>query len=213
MEAVAATRLFQFDMEVCGSGQATGADEAGRGCLAGPIVAAAVSFDYSLYDSGCFEPLAEHLDDSKKLSPGRREDLFPHILRVASQVVVIQASNHTIDREGLHRTNLRLLSDCLKRAASGDGRLMVDGRQELPECGLPHIPVKGGDARSACIAAASVIAKVTRDTVMRRLHEHYPDYGFDRHVGYATAVHKEAIAIFGLSPVHRRSFRITLQQK
>lgn len=202
--------LFEHDLEISGGGEVAGADEAGRGCLAGPLAAAAVVFDYSLYDAGHFSLLAAGLRDSKRLTPRAREELFPLVLRLATRVSVVLFGSATIDRDGLHNTNLRALGDCLRMVAPHDGVLLVDGRQRLPGCELPHTPVIKGDTVSACIAAASVVAKVTRDRVMRHLHEIYPDYGFDSHVGYGTAAHKEAIAIFGYSPVHRRSFNISL---
>jgi ribonuclease HII len=205
-----ATDLFHYDMELCGAGEAAGADEAGRGCLAGPLVAAAVVFDYSLFESGRFSLLGERLNDSKKLTARVRADLYPLIIQAASRFAVVQSDSGTIDRRGLHRTNLRALAVCLELVAPPNGLVLVDGRQELPDCNLRHTPVKQGDGRSACIAAASVLAKVTRDRVMQRLHRDYPEYGFDSHKGYAAAAHKEAIARHGYTPVHRRSFNISL---
>lgn len=210
MATATAAGLFHFDMELCGRGEAAGADEAGRGCLAGPLVAAAVVFNYSLLDSGRFARLGEKLNDSKQLTARAREELYPLVIQAASRVGIIVAGNRTIDRDGLHKTNLSALGRSLELVAPCAGMMLVDGRLPLPDCPLPHTPVTRGDAKSACVAAASVIAKVTRDRVMRRLHESYPEYGFDSHVGYATAAHKEAIAIHGFTPLHRLSFNITL---
>lgn len=210
MSRATAIDLFSFDMELCGGGEAAGADEAGRGCLAGPLVAAAVVFDYSLFASGRFAPLGERLNDSKKLSAAAREALYPLVIRAASRVAIIHAGSGTIDREGLHKTNLRALGRSLEAVAPCDGTMLVDGRQLLPGCRLAHTPLVKGDSLSACVAAASIVAKVTRDRVMLKLHEAYPEYGFDRHKGYAAAVHKEAIALHGFTPLHRRSFNISL---
>lgn len=210
MLRAAATDLFQFDLKLCDGGEAAGADEAGRGCLAGPLVAAAVVFDYSLFDSGRFTRLGEKLNDSKKLSAGAREALYPLVIRAASRVAIIHAGSGTIDRDGLHNTNLRALGRSLEAVAPCDGPMLVDGRQQLPGCPLPHTPLIKGDARSACVAAASIVAKVTRDRVMVRMHARYPEYGFDSHKGYAAATHKEAIAMYGFTPIHRRSFNISL---
>jgi len=210
VKTAATASLFDFDLERCGGSEAAGADEAGRGCLAGPLVAAAVVFDYTRFASGRFDRLGERLNDSKKLSARVREAIFPLVLQASARVAVVMAGSDTIDREGLHKTNLRVLADCLRLVAPCEGVMLVDGRQELPDCTLAHMPVTGADAKSACVAAASVVAKVTRDRVMRRLHERYPEYGFDSHVGYATAAHKEAIALYGFTPIHRRSFNISL---
>jgi ribonuclease HII len=134
------------------------------------------------------------------------------IIQAASRFAIVLADSGTIDRAGLHKTNLKALADSLELVAPCSGSMIVDGRLELPGCPLPHTPVKQGDGRSACIAAASVLAKVTRDRVMMSLHQSYPDYGFDSHKGYAAASHKEAIAIHGYTSVHRRSFNITLPE-
>lgn len=210
MKTAAISSLFRYDRELCGGGEAAGADEAGRGCLAGPLVAAAVVFDYSRFEAGRFARLTGTLNDSKKLSVRAREQLYPLVIQAASRVAIVLAGNHTIDRDGLHNTNLRVLGRCLELVAPCSGVMLVDGRQQLPWCSAPHTPLVKGDSISASVAAASVVAKVTRDRVMRRLHQAYPEYSFDSHVGYATVTHKEAIARHGLTPLHRRSFDITL---
>jgi ribonuclease HII len=146
------------------------------------------------------------LDDSKRLAPVVRERLAQAILRHAEQVVVVSAAPATIDRDGLHRTNLRLLARALAAIEPCPSVCLVDGfaRGE----GAPaHRAVVGGDRTSACIAAASVIAKVTRDRLMRGpMARAYPGFGFERHVGYATPDHRAALAVEGMSPIHRRSF-------
>ncbi|MBE3034690.1 MAG: ribonuclease HII [Actinobacteria bacterium] len=181
-----------------------GADEAGRGCLAGPLVAAAVAFDYAALDDADFAAL-DGLDDSKKVPKARRAALYDEILRRARQVVIVCCSAGTIDREGLHRCNLGALARAVEGIAPTPGVTLVDGFP-LPGCGRAHRAVVGGDGRSAAIAAASVVAKVTRDRLMWRLHLSHPQYGFDRHVGYATAAHREAIAAHGVCELHRLSF-------
>ncbi len=198
--------LFAFDADYCGGGELAGADEAGRGCLAGPLVAAAVVFDYSR-GPGAFAALAR-LNDSKKLSRARREELFPLIVGAASRFTIVMAASHTIDDRGLHRTNLALLARSLTSLDPCPPLALVDGYQ-LP-AGPPHRALKHGDATSACVAAASVLAKVSRDRLMMQLHQRFPQYGFNRHVGYATRDHRQAIAEHGLSSLHRRSFRISL---
>lgn len=203
--------LFEFDLQACGGdGEVAGADEVGRGCLAGPIVAAAVVFDYTSRKPEAFLPLLEGLGDSKRLTPKLREHLFPLIIRQASRFTIISYSNRTIDRDGLQKTNLRVLARSLEALAHWPAVALVDGHLKLPDCAVPHRPVKKGDSKSACIAAASILAKVTRDRLMLKLHERYPEYGFNGHVGYGSRGHREAIALHGYSPLHRRSFKVTL---
>ncbi|MHB8793557.1 MAG: ribonuclease HII [Thermoleophilia bacterium] len=203
--------LFEYDLEACGEGGVVaGADEVGRGCLAGPIVAAAVVFDYSLTKPEVFAPLLKGLGDSKKLTPRMRRYLFPLIIRHASRFTIISYSSRTIDRDGLQKTNLRVLTRSLEALEDWPAVALVDGHLRLPDCLVPHQAVTKGDSKSACIAAASILAKVTRDRLMVKLHDSYPEYGFDGHVGYGSLSHREAIALHGYSPLHRRSFNVTL---
>lgn len=199
--------LIAFDLELCGSmGMVAGADEAGRGCLAGPLAAAAVVFDYRRLDSAAIGGLAG-LKDSKKLTPAAREALYPLILRHASRVALVLASPRTIDEKGLHVTNLKALGDSLSAVAPLPEIILVDG-YALPDGPDGHAPLKKGDSLSAAVAAASIVAKVARDRVMKKVHQDLPQYGFDRHMGYATAEHIDAIRENGYSAFHRRSFRI-----
>jgi ribonuclease HII len=204
---------FAFDLAAAGKDGAAvaGADEAGRGCLAGPIAAAAVCLDYAALDEAGREALSG-LDDSKRLTRERREALYEHIFRLSRQVVVVLFSPATIDRDGLHRSNLRALGRCLERMDPVPDVALVDGFR-LPGCTCAHQAVVGGDRLSAAVAAASIVAKVTRDRVMRGLHETYPQYGFDSHVGYATAVHQAAICEHGVCELHRLSFASTAYQQ
>lgn len=210
---------FAFDLERCGAASAgaggkagataptlriAGADEAGRGCLAGPLVTAGVCFDYSAWTGDDFAAL-DALTDSKRLSEAAREGLYVQVLRRARRVVVVARSSSAIDERGLQVCNVEALGEALEGAHEGACVALVDGFA-LPGCGVAHEAVIGGDLRSAAVAAASVIAKVTRDRVMHRLHERYPQYGFDRHVGYATAYHQEMITLHGVCPLHRLSF-------
>ena len=195
---------FAFDLDRAGRATVAGADEAGRGCLAGPLVAAAVCFDYAALDDADFAAL-ERLDDSKKVSKLRRAALYEEILRRARQVVIVCCSAGTIDRDGLHRCNLGSLARAVEGIAPQPSVTLIDGFA-LPGCRRAHRAVVGGDGRSAAIAAASVVAKVTRDRLMLRLHARHPQYGFDRHVGYATTAHREAIVAHGVCELHRLSF-------
>ena len=181
-----------------------GVDEAGRGSLAGPLLAAGVLID--LDRIGRSERLAlARLDDSKQKTPEEREELYPQVIRAAACVSVAVRSARAIDANGLHVSNLAALSDCMSAVAQEDATRLVDGFR-LHRCELQHTPVVDGDARSAAIAAASVIAKVTRDRYMRRVAEIYPQWSFEGNVGYSTPEHREAIREHGICPLHRRSF-------
>jgi ribonuclease HII len=147
------------------------------------------------------------LDDSKRLSAARRDVLAGALWLYADQVVVLSASSATIDRDGLHVTNLRLMRDALSRLDPRPQVCLVDGfalGADAPD----HERVIGGDRKSACIAAASVVAKTTRDRLMTGpAATAYPQFGFEAHVGYSTPDHQVALREGGLSPLHRRSFR------
>ncbi|HEX3239577.1 MAG TPA: ribonuclease HII [Solirubrobacterales bacterium] len=197
-------RLFAFDRGLQ-SRFVAGADEAGRGCLAGPLVAAAVLIDYERL-SHSDRRLLGGLHDSKQMTEERRLEMFPSVLRAAERVSVVVRSAVGIDRRGLHVTNIEALSVALERLEPGEAISLVDGFA-LPRCSVPHRRVVGGDATSAAIAAASVIAKVTRDRYMREAALEHPGWGFEEHVGYSTPEHRAAIDKQGISPLHRRSFQ------
>jgi ribonuclease HII len=183
-----------------------GADEAGRGCLAGPLVAAAVLIDYETLSRSDRRALAG-LHDSKQMTQERREALYPCVLRAAARVAVVVRCVRGIDRRGLHVTNIGALSAALERLRPVEGAIcLVDGFR-LPRCGVEHRPVVEGDGTSAAIAAASVVAKETRDRYMRAIAGEHPGWGFEEHVGYSTPEHREAIRSIGISPLHRRSFQ------
>ena len=184
-----------------------GADEAGRGCLAGPLVAAAVLLDYESLSHSDRRALSG-LHDSKQMTEERRLEMYPCVLRAAARVSVVVRCAAGIDRRGLHVTNVEALSLALERLAppQEEAICLVDGFR-LHACEVPHRQVVKGDATSAAIAAASVIAKVTRDRYMRRIAGRYPGYGFERHVGYITPEHTRAVVVHGPCPQHRRSFQ------
>ncbi len=198
-------RLFAFDRGLQ-SRFVAGADEAGRGCLAGPLVAAAVLIDYEQLSVGDRRALAG-LHDSKQMTEERRLEMYPCVLRAAERVSVVIRCAAGIDRRGLHVTNIEALSLALERLAPDPEAIsLVDGFR-LPRCAVPHRRVVKGDATSAAIAAASVIAKVTRDRYMREVAPRHPGWGFEEHVGYSTPEHRAAIEEIGISPLHRRSFQ------
>jgi len=175
-----------------------GVDEAGRGALAGPVVAAAVILpaDYAL----------GRLDDSKKLDAATRAELFEEITAAAVSWAVGVASHRYIDRVNILNAALAAMARACGRLRPFPDVVLVDGTHPFPTPVNQHL-VKGGDARCACVAAASILAKVHRDRLMRLLDARYPGYGFAVHKGYGTATHLEAIAALGPTPVHRRSFR------
>jgi ribonuclease HII len=203
-------RLFAYDRAL-GARFVAGADEAGRGCLAGPLVAAAVLFDYERIGLADLRALTA-LNDSKQHTEEGREELYPRVLRIATKVAVTSRCVRGIDSRGLHVTNLAALSDTLRRVAV-DGCLCLSDGFPVPATGFEQRPVVGGDATSAAIAAASVIAKVSRDRFMRRMEERYPGWEFATHVGYSTPEHRAAIEKLGVSPLHRMSFQSMAYQQ
>jgi ribonuclease HII len=199
-------RLLSFDRRL-GTRWVAGADEAGRGSLAGPLVVAAVLLDYDCLRNHRVRPLAA-LNDSKQVAPEEREELFRAVVGCAAHLSVRVFPAAEIDRSGLHRSNLAglraVLADVVPHAA--DVACLVDGFRLGPTA-PPHRAVVDGDTKSAAIAAASIVAKVTRDRVMRRLDALYPRYGFSSHVGYITPRHSAAVRLHGPSAQHRRSFQ------
>jgi ribonuclease HII len=146
------------------------------------------------------------LHDSKQMEAERREELYPAVLRAASRVSVVVRCVRGIDGRGLHVTNLEALSTALERLAPGEeATCLVDGFS-LRGCAVPHRAVVEGDGTSAAIAAASVVAKVSRDRYMHGAADRHPGWGFEEHVGYSTPEHRAAIDRIGISPLHRRSF-------
>ncbi len=203
-------RLLSYDRAV-GSRWVAGADEAGRGCLAGPLVAAAVLLD--LERIGVREVRAlSALNDSKQHDAAARDALLPVVMQTAARVAVVSRCVRGIDDRGLHRTNIAALRDALMRVARPGCVCLVDGFS-VPEMGHEQRAVVGGDATSAAIAAASIVAKVTRDRFMHRADDRHPGWQFAAHVGYSTPEHRAAIARNGVSPLHRMSFQSTAYQQ
>ena len=173
-----------------------GADEAGRGALAGPLVAAAV-----ILPDG-FDP--EGIDDSKLLTRNQREAAYERIVSVAAYRVA-KAAPEAIDRRGLHRSNIALLRRCVRALDPAPEYALTDGFP-VPRMPCPSLAMKKGDAVAVSVAAASIVAKVTRDRIMRRMHRRYPEFGFDHNVGYGTPEHLEVLDRLGPTPIHRLSF-------
>jgi len=203
-------RLIAHDRSL-GVRWVAGADEAGRGCLAGPLVAAAVLLDMEAF--GPREARAfSALNDSKQHTPQAREELYPIVMRTAVRVAVVSRSAPGIDTRGLHRTNLSALSDALARVAVPDCLCLVDGFR-VPDMGHEQRAIVQGDATSAAIAAASILAKVSRDRFMARADMLHPGWSFADHMGYSTPDHRAAIHAQGVSPLHRLSFASTAYQQ
>jgi ribonuclease HII len=203
-------RLFAFDRNL-GVRFVAGADEAGRGCLAGPLVAAGVLFDQTALTTRELRALGA-LNDSKQHDHDAREALYPLVLSTARRVVVISRCVRGIDDRGLHVTNLAALRDALRGVALPGCICLIDGFS-VPDFGFDQRAIVGGDATSAAIAAASIVAKVTRDRFMRRADELHPGWEFAAHVGYSTPEHRAAIGRQGVSPLHRMSFQSTAYQQ
>jgi ribonuclease HII len=203
-------RLFAFDRRL-GVRWVAGADEAGRGSLAGPLVAAAVLFDVEALTTGQLRTLSR-LNDSKQHSIEVREELFPIVMRTAAKVCVVSRCARGIDARGLHKTNIAALRDALLGVARPGCICLSDGFP-VGDIGFEQRAIIEGDATSAAIAAASIIAKVTRDRYMRRADALHPGWEFAAHVGYSTPEHRDAIQRLGVSPLHRLSFQSTAYQQ
>lgn len=193
-----ASRAVENDTRRLGYVHVAGVDEVGRGCLAGPVVAAAVVLRPSCYVPG--------IADSKVLTAADRERLFGAITQAAVSWHVSTIPPDEIDRLNIHRASLLAMRQAVLALRPWPGCVLVDGFR-IPDLVIPQRPIIGGDRRCTAIAAASILAKVTRDQMMVDLHAQDPRYGFDRHKGYATADHLEAVARFGYSAAHRRTFR------
>jgi ribonuclease HII len=193
--------LVRFDRERNDQfeGHLAGVDEAGRGALAGPVVAAAVICDFDDDLSG--------VTDSKLLSEKRRERLFDIICTKSLTWGVGIVGADRIDRINILKATLEAMREAVNSLDPAPHLVLIDGRQ-LPRIDMPAEAIKGGDGRSFSIAAASIIAKVTRDRIMRERAAEYPDYGFRRNKGYATREHIQAIRKGGLTTFHRRTFRV-----
>jgi len=190
-------KLMQFEREAAESGFhcVAGVDEAGRGPLAGPIVAAAVILRHPI----------EGLNDSKQLTHDQREELYER-LRASSNPIgtgILDADD--IDRRGIQSANYGVMAQAVAQLVPQPDFLLVDGFL-IKGCALPQKPLIKGDSRSASIAAASIIAKVTRDRIMKKMDTLYPGYGFALHKGYGTREHCDALQKLGPCPIHRRSF-------
>lgn len=195
---VPAMRTLENALRRVGFAYVAGVDEVGRGCLAGPVVAAAVVLHPDKHISG--------VCDSKLVPANERERLHDSIVRRAVAWAVAEADPAEIDRINIHQASLRAMQRAVLGLSPLPDIVLVDAFR-IPDLPMAQRGVIHGDRRCSAIAAASIIAKVFRDRLMLELHGRDPRYGFDRHKGYATADHLHAVARFGYSDVHRRSFR------
>ena len=195
---VAATRTLENALRRVGFVHVAGVDEVGRGCLAGPVVAAAVVLHPDRHIAG--------VADSKAVPRAERERLCQEIQESAIAWAVAGADPDEIDRINIHQASLRAMQRAVLALAPLPDIVLVDAFH-VPELPMAQRGVVHGDRRCSAIAAASIVAKVIRDRQMLELHGRDPRYGFDRHKGYATADHLDAVALFGYSDAHRRSFR------
>jgi ribonuclease HII len=193
-----ASRTIENDLRRQGFVHVAGVDEVGRGCLAGPVVAGAVVLKPDCYVAG--------IADSKVLTAADRERLFDRIAGIAVSWSVAVIEPEEIDRLNIHRASLHAMQVAVMQLVPLPSFVVVDGFL-IPDLVMPQRAVVGGDRRSTAIAAASILAKVTRDRLMLTLHDRDPRYGFDRHKGYATREHLDAVGLHGYSPAHRRTFR------
>ena len=180
-----------------------GCDEAGRGCLAGPVVAAAVVLPKG-YEN-------ENLNDSKKLSPKKRSQLETTIKSQALAWAVAEISPEIIDKVNILTASFMAMNKAVKELSIVPERLLIDGNMFRNETNIPFECIVKGDAKYLSIAAASILAKTHRDRLMEKLHLEYPLYAWDRNKGYPTAKHCNALALYGQTPYHRRSFTVKRQ--
>ena len=198
MVKVRAFRTLENTFRRMGFNHVAGVDEVGRGCLAGPVVAAAVVLNPDRY--------VPRVCDSKTVTALERERLYVSITRAAVAWGVAAAEPAEIDSINIHQASLRAMQRAVLMLAPSPDCVLVDAFR-IPDLLMAQRAVVHGDSRCTAIAAASIVAKVTRDRMMHELHARDPRYGFDKHKGYATREHLDAVARFGYSEVHRRSFR------
>ncbi len=195
---------FVFEKSLNKTGLIVGLDEAGRGPWCGPVVAACVGW------SGfkCPDDLAQQINDSKKLTPAKREMLFDKIIMATPIYGIGQASAQEIDEINILQASFlamrRALNEVIKKGFTPTVAL-IDGNR-LPDWDMEKYALVGGDGKSLSIAAASILAKVTRDRIMTELAKKYPHYGWEKNAGYGTKAHQEGLAQYGITPEHRRSY-------
>jgi len=196
---------LSYERELWGKGYklVAGVDEVGRGPLAGPVVAACVIFPEDINLPG--------IDDSKKLTPEKREKLYAKIKENALDLGVGIVREKEIDKLNIFIASLKAMQKAVSSMKSTPHFLLIDGNQKIPHLNLPQLPVIKGDTLSLSCGAASIIAKVERDRLMRRLHKKYPQFCFDQNKGYGSKKHLQALEKFGPCKAHRRSFKRVME--
>lgn len=181
-----------------------GCDEVGRGCLAGPVVAAAV-----IIDENFNHPL---INDSKKLTPKKRKELDQYIREHAIDFAIAEVSPAYIDEHNILNASIHAMHLAIDQLKTRPEIILVDGNKFKPYQNIPHECIIKGDAKILSIAAASILAKNYRDNLMEKLHEKYPHYAWDKNAGYPTKAHRNGIAEFGTTPYHRLSFKLLKEE-
>jgi ribonuclease HII len=185
-----------------------GIDEAGRGPLAGPVVAACVVLPQTVNRKRLTAHSLSEVNDSKKLTSAKREELFELILENAFDVGIGIVREKTIDRMNILNASLCAMWKAVKELKNPPEFVLVDGNQKIPNLMIPQMPVVKGDSLSLSIASASIVAKVTRDRIMLKYHRKYPDFCFAENKGYSTKAHIDALKAYGPCKIHRKSFRL-----
>jgi len=196
---------LSYERELWGKGYklVAGVDEVGRGPLAGPVVAACVVFPVDIDLRG--------IDDSKKLTPKKREELYKKIKENALDFGIGIVREKEIDKLNIFRASLKAMHKAVSSLKNTPHFLLIDGNQKIPELYIPQLPVIKGDSLSLSCAAASIMAKVERDKLMRRFHRKYPQFSFDQNKGYSSKKHLEALKELGPCKIHRRSFKRVME--
>ncbi len=197
---------YHFEKRLWNEGfhRVMGLDEVGRGCLAGPVVAAGVILDPGHRVPG--------ITDSKKLGPAQRTVIAEEIRRHSIFWTVASCDIQEIDSLNILKASLRAMEKCVERAEPAPDFLLIDGNKSLKTMIIPSQTIIKGDDLSVSIGAASILAKVYRDGYMSGLHQQFPEFGWDKNVGYPTAFHYEALRLYGFTPHHRTTFRLRTKQ-
>jgi ribonuclease HII len=191
--------MYQFEKVALSKGYQyiAGTDEVGRGPLAGPVVAAAVVLNPN--------DIIKGLDDSKKLSEKKRDTLYSEIYKRALDIAFVYIWPEEIDQINIYQASKKAMIESIKKLKQCD--YILSDAMPLGTIGIPFESIIKGDSKSASIAAASIVAKVERDRYMIKMSKRYPEYGFDKHKGYPTKVHLEALRKYGVTPIHRKSYK------
>ncbi|MBE7628709.1 ribonuclease HII [Tenacibaculum piscium] len=182
----------------------TGTDEAGRGCLSGPVVAAAVILPENFKH--------DFLNDSKQLSEKKREELRPYIEKHAISYAVAFVNHQEVDEINVLQASITAMHRAIAQLSPQPEFIIVDGNKFNPYLEIPHETIVKGDAKFMSIAAASILAKTYRDEYMAKIHQEYPQYNWQKNKGYPTKEHREAIREFGITPFHRKTFKLLPEQ-